>query len=274
MTKTQRPIAFVLAATNHGTMLVNRNDQKINPQGGGIGVGFEILRNSSCTQDEVDLALHLLTLRRRHFGDGVFAIDCGANIGTHTVEWARLMHGWGQVLAFEAQERIYYALAGNVTLNNCFNARVVFAAVGQTTGQILVPQPNYLAPGSYGSLEFRSSASTEDIGQPIDYRAEAALSVPLIAMDDLILSRLDLMKLDIEGMEIEALCGADRLIRKHLPIILVEVIKSDQVAIRDFLQARGYAVFVTGINFLAVHTTDPSLEMINDPIQGQETANR
>ena len=199
MTKTQRPIAFVLAATNHGTMLVNRNDQKINPQGGGIGVGFEILRNSSCTQDEVDLALHLLTLRRRHFGDGVFAIDCGANIGTHTVEWARLMHGWGQVLAFEAQERIYYALAGNVTLNNCFNARVVFAAVGQTTGQILVPQPNYLAPGSYGSLEFRSSASTEDIGQPIDYRAEAALSVPLIAMDDLILSRLDLMKLDIEG---------------------------------------------------------------------------
>jgi len=266
MIKTQRPIAFVLAATNHGVMLVNRNDEKVNPQGGGIGVGFEIFQNSSCTQVEVDLALNLLTLRRRYFGDGVFAIDCGANIGTHTVEWARQMHGWGQVLSFEAQERIYYALAGNVTLNNCFNARVVFAAVGETSGQILVPQPNYLLPGSYGSLEIRRTPSTEDIGQSIDYRAEASLSVPLIALDDLTLPRLDLIKIDIEGMEIEALRGADALIRKTRPMILLEFIKSDQAVIRDFLQSHGYSVFISGINFLAVHATDPSLEMIKGPM--------
>lgn len=266
MTKTQRPIAFILAATNHGTMLVNRNDEKVNPQGRGIGVGFEIFQNSSCTQEEVDLALQLLTLRRRYFGDGVFAIDCGANIGTHTVEWSRLMHGWGQVLSFEAQERIYYALAGNVTLNNCFNARVVFAAVGETSGHILVPQPNYLLAGSYGSLEIRRTPHTEDIGQDIDYRAEAALSAPLIALDDLNMPRLDLIKIDIEGMEIEALRGADRLIRKTLPMILLEFIKSDQALIRDFLQARGYRVFVSGINFLAIHKTDPSLEMIKGPM--------
>ena len=33
--------------------------------------------------------MQLLALRRRHFGDGVIAVDCGANIGVHTVEWAR-----------------------------------------------------------------------------------------------------------------------------------------------------------------------------------------
>ena len=39
-----------------------------------------------------------------YFGDGVMAIDCGANVGVHTLEWSRLMYGWGEVIAFEAQE--------------------------------------------------------------------------------------------------------------------------------------------------------------------------
>jgi FkbM family methyltransferase len=50
------------------------------------------------------------------------AIDCGANIGTHTIEWAKKMTGWGAVIGIEAQERIFYALAGNIAINNCFNA--------------------------------------------------------------------------------------------------------------------------------------------------------
>jgi FkbM family methyltransferase len=62
------------------------------------------------------------------------AIDCGANIGVHTTQWARLMTGWGRVVAFEPQERIYYALAGNIAINNCFNVRAIHAAVPSTPG--------------------------------------------------------------------------------------------------------------------------------------------
>ena len=47
----------------------------------------------------------------------------GANIGVHTVEWARHMYGWGNVIAIEAQERLYYSLCGNISLNNCLNVR-------------------------------------------------------------------------------------------------------------------------------------------------------
>ena len=32
------------------------------------------------------------------------------------------MFGWGTVIAIEAQERVYYALCGNITINNCLNA--------------------------------------------------------------------------------------------------------------------------------------------------------
>lgn len=81
-----RPTAFVLVATNHGSMLVNRHDYRMIEGGGGYGVGYQLLNTSSFDQREVDMALRLLAARRESFGEGVMAIDCGANIGVHTVE--------------------------------------------------------------------------------------------------------------------------------------------------------------------------------------------
>ncbi|MFM0028402.1 hypothetical protein PQR70_19310 [Paraburkholderia madseniana] len=76
-------------------MIVNRNDYNITSSGGAYGVGHQFLQQSSFDASEVGFALGLLNRRRQHFGDGVFAIDGGANIGVHTIEWARHTHGWG-----------------------------------------------------------------------------------------------------------------------------------------------------------------------------------
>src|SRR5262245_53693599 len=105
MRNPRRKIAFVLAASDHGTMIVNRLDYRMVDQRSGIGVGFQILEAASFDAGEVDMALSLLGLRRNYFGDGVVALDCGANIGVHTVEWAKRMSGWGQVAAIESQGR-------------------------------------------------------------------------------------------------------------------------------------------------------------------------
>ena len=125
MPNPRRKIAFVLAASEHGTMIVNRFDYRMVGENQGIGVGYQILESAAYDAAEVNAALGLLALRRQYFGDGVVAIDCGANIGVHTVEWAKRMTGWGNVLAIEAQERVFYALAGNIAINNCFNARAL-----------------------------------------------------------------------------------------------------------------------------------------------------
>src|SRR3984893_15738398 len=160
MRNPKRKIAFVLAASEHGTMIVNRLDYHVIDQRSGIGVGFQILEGGVFDPEEVDMALMLLGLRRRYFGDGVVALDCGANIGVHTVEWAKRMSGWGEVIAVEAQERLFYALAGNIAINNCFNARAVHAAVAAEVGTMNIPSPNYLRPGSFGSLELKRRGGT------------------------------------------------------------------------------------------------------------------
>src|SRR5262245_14135433 len=116
-------IAFCLVNSAHGSMLVNRMDYNHTFTGDFYGVGAQIMENGAYDPRDVDTLLNLLRCRRNHFGDGVTALDGGANIGVHTLEWAKLMRAWGSVIAVEAQERIFYALAGNLTLQNCFNAR-------------------------------------------------------------------------------------------------------------------------------------------------------
>jgi FkbM family methyltransferase len=242
----KRPIAFVLASTHHGSMLVNRH---------GYGVGYQLLNTSAFDPNEVDVAKKLLLSRRQNFGDGVVALDCGANLGVHTLEWAKFMTGWGSVIAIEAQERIFYALAGNIALNNCFNARAIWSAVGEESGTIGVPVPDYFSPSSFGSLEIRKKDTTEFIGQQINY--ENTQPVTLITIDGMNFQRLDFVKIDIEGMEMEALRGAAESIRKFRPVLMIEKIKSSETEITGFLKDQGYQIFPLGINILAVHDSDP-----------------
>lgn len=257
----KRPVAYVLMSSDQGTMLVNRFDYHL-VGNGGYGVGYSLLNQSSFESQEIDTVLQLLGTRRENFGDGVVAIDCGANIGVHTVEWARYMYGWGEVIAFEAQERIYYALAGNIAINNCFNATAHLKAVGKEMGDIDIPQPDYFKPSSFGSLEIRKNDSNEFIGQTIHYETGKCLSVPLVTIDSLQLKRLDLIKIDIEGMEVDALEGAQKTIQKFLPILVIEKIKSDENLLKNFLNSMGYRIYFMGINIVAIHESDPANKLI------------
>jgi FkbM family methyltransferase len=257
-----RRTAFIVAATDQGTLILNRFDQHFTEQFGPIGVGFQLLDTASYDADEVEMAVKLLDLRRKHYGDGVVAVDCGANIGVHTIAWAKHMTGWGVVLAFEAQERIYYALAGNIAINNCFNARAIHAAVTSQPGTMRIPNPNYLAPASFGSLELKQREGTEFIGQPIDYSEAKLTEVRAVNLDSFTFPRLDLVKIDVEGMELEALGGGAKCIGERRPILVVERVKTDPDKLRAWLENFDYTVVESGMNLLALHKDDKCLANI------------
>ena len=257
-----RPSAYVIAPTNHGTMIVNRFDYR-QTEKGAYGVGHQLLNTQSFDQDEVNIVLQLLTLRREIIGDGVVGLDIGANIGVHTIEWARHMHGWGKVLSIEAQQRIYYALAGNIAINNCFNAEAIWAAVSDKGGFMDMPEPDYFIPSSFGSFELKKRKNNEFIGQEINWNKDSLKPVKTITIDSLNLQRLDLIKIDIEGMEEAALDGAVQTISQKKPIIVVEKIKSDRQNLLNALVPYGYKSFEFGLNFLMIHKDDKSLEQIS-----------
>ena len=255
----KRPLPFILAATDHGSLIVNRLDYRLTGENSGFGVGYELLTQASFDMEEVNFAVTMLTWRREFHGDAVFVVDCGANIGVHTVQWARHMTGWGSVLAIEAQERIFYALAGNIALNNCFNARALNIAAGETDGTMLIPQPDYTKSGSFGSLELIKSPGNEYIGQDINYTPDAMKSVPLQRIDSLGIARVDFIKIDVEGMEVAVLNGAMEAIRRSKPYIFVEYTKTGGDKLVPLLQGIGYKYWYFHNNLFAVPAGDPCI---------------
>ena len=249
--------AFIIASTDHGAMIVNRFDQHAAAPDRIFGAGFQLLNKASYDPDEVAMLLMVLDMRRHHYGDGVVALDCGANLGVHTVEWAKHMTGWGVVLAFEAQERIYYALAGNIAINNCFNTRAIHAAVTSQPGSMKIPRPNYLINSSFGSLELQASAT---IPNSSDSRSiiprQNMTEVRAINLDSYNFPRLDLIKIDVEGMEMDVLAGGAKSIAANRPIMLIEVLKTDADALRAWLENAGYIIIPSGMNILAIHQQD------------------
>jgi FkbM family methyltransferase len=247
--------AFVLSNSDHGPLIINRLDFNDGFGGGVYGVGCQIMERGGYEPREINTIKELLNLRREFAGDGMMMIDCGANIGIHTVECARLMRDWGSVIAIEAQERIFYALAGNLALHNSFNARAVWAAVSDEVGTICIPEMDYTRNASFGSFELKQRIGTEFIGQEIDYD-KPTLDVRKITLDSLDLPRVDLIKIDVEGMELEALGGAVSTIERCKPILVVECVKVDKMQLNRLLVEMGYGLFPMGMNTLAVHKED------------------
>ena len=245
------PIAFVVTSTNQGTLILNKNDYKMVDDGKGFGVGFSLLNTGSYDSVEVDFLKVILNKRRENFGDGVIAVDCGANIGVHTVSWGRMMTTWGHVVSIEAQEKIYYALCGNIAINNCFNVTARNYAVGAENGHLMIPEPNYFKPSSYGSLELKDHPEKEDIGQEITNKKQ----VGMVTIDSIGLQRCDLIKIDVERMEHEVLAGAWGVIDKFHPVLFIEVAKCESLDV--VLKQHNYKTYELGANLLAVHESDP-----------------
>jgi len=256
-----RKAGFVLVSTGHGPMLVNRFDRQISPVNGeAFGVGHYLLEEGAMSMGDIDVIKRMLDERRKHFGERVMMLDCGANIGTHTVSLANHMTSWGNVAAFECQERLYGALWGNITLNNCFNAQAFHVAVGAVEGTLMVPHLNFLEYASYGSLEMVQSNHNEAIGQAVDYTNAAR--VKMVSIDSLHLHRLDFIKLDVEGMELAVLHGAEGALETFFPVLYIEYIKTDPRELTDFLESHGYSWTPSHINFLCVHKSDPCHDLL------------
>lgn len=242
---------FQLMDTKHGFLIVNKCDE-LSPF---WGVGSQIMRRGYYDMPEIELTKNILKQCKNYFGDVVVALDCGANIGVHTIEWAQLMNNWGKVYSFEAQKSIYYSLCGSIILNNCFNVDAKNIAIGSKNGTIGVPKLDYSKNSSFGSLEIKQRIDGEWIGQNIDY--SNTYSVELRTIDSFNFDRVDFIKIDVEGMEEDVFMGSLDTIKKYFPVIFYEHSKSDKNYLKNILEDIGYIIQCKGNNALAIHKNSP-----------------
>jgi FkbM family methyltransferase len=146
-------------------------------------------------------------LFRQLLRTGDIAIDIGANIGAHTIPMAQLVGPTGAVYAFEAQRVVFQIMCGNLALNEIGNVHAFPSAVGRVTGSVKVPVLNYSGVNNFGGIA---------VG------AEDGDEVGLVTIDDFSLPRVKLMKIDVEGMELDVLQGSKVTLARCRPLLYVE----------------------------------------------------
>ena len=147
-------------------------------------------------------------------GPGARVIDIGAYIGTHTLAFASIVGPTGSVHAFEPQPNIFELLKANVESNNLINVTLYGLALSDEINEISFVEEDIGSPGNFGATT---------ILQEGNLSAAPQVSIILNRLDNLINGRVDLIKVDVEGMEVEVLKGAEKTILENRPIILCEV---------------------------------------------------
>jgi FkbM family methyltransferase len=100
--------------------------------------------------------------------------------------------------------------------------------MGAEIGECKLPQIDYGVPTSFGSVELGHGAQRESIGQHIDW-SKSGERVRQVTLDSLAFARVDLIKIDVEGMEVAVFEGGRETLLRCLPVICVEFINAARV---------------------------------------------
>ena len=218
-----------LINSHYGPMIINTNDQWIGPS---------IEQFGSWAADDIELIKSIVEILLRDRSQICF-YDVGANIGTHTVALARHFENRIRIRSFEAQRQMYYLLCGNVALNGLDNVICEHVAVGDGTAKSIdVLLPDYNKVNNFGGLELIDAINSDNSLMSKNHTEK----VNCVCLDHYNES-VDFIKLDIEGMECQALQGALHTIQNSRPICFVEVLKSDIVDIQKFFKNLDYIVY-------------------------------
>jgi FkbM family methyltransferase len=218
------------------TLLSNRD--VVIPRGAGKGLRF----NAGTSNTDYALGLNEVSvqeaLQRVLKPAGVF-YDVGANVGFFTVIAAYLSGPNGRVLAFEPVPENVKAIKRNVGLNRFGMVEVHEVAASRTCGtaELLL-------------AEYAGGAALASAPPPPD--ARGSIRVRTVALDDLVADGCpppDVVKIDVEGAEIEVFEGMAHILERYRPILLYEVDAADAETLAEragacarWLRARGYAI--------------------------------
>jgi FkbM family methyltransferase len=138
-------------------------------------------------------------------------IDVGANIGMHSLAAARVMRGMGTIIAFEPFPETVVALNKTIALN-CFNQiiQVQQKALANRQGK----NPFYLG---------KTCGHHSLYSVPTQGSALTAIEVELTTLDSALppLDKINLIKIDVEGAELDVLAGARKTLEKYPDLAMI-----------------------------------------------------
>jgi len=171
-----------------------------------------------------------LLKKRRNGNDDYTVFDVGTNFGYLSLVWANSVCENGKVYSFEPHPNLYKSFINSINSNQ-LNDRIV---------------PENVAIGNYeGTLDINLVSTTANINAINDKNQKTkSKKVDIITLDNYVekndINKCDLIKIDVDGIELEILKGSEKMIRKFQPVVIVET--NNDFEIIDFFKQINYKI--------------------------------
>lgn len=167
-------------------------------------------------------------------GPGQVVYDVGSNIGFFTIICSKLVGPQGRVYAFEPMPQNAATLRRNVALNGLENVVVVERAAASSTGTA------ELMISSWSAFH---ALAVDGVDPP--HGSRSRITVETVTLDDFVaagdIRSPDLVKIDVEGAELQVIKGMSEMILATKPLLLCELHGTNSEYLR-MLDSLGYDV--------------------------------
>jgi FkbM family methyltransferase len=192
-------------------------------------IGHELFFHGTFEKDELDLC-------KKYIKEDSIVLDIGANIGLHSIFYSRIAEK-GLVLSFEPSHETFMLLLKNTY--GIINILPINVALSDST---MITKFFIASDNAYSSLKDTNRKRITNLQKTLSFK-----------LDDLVLnmnlSRIDFIKIDVEGFEQQVLEGMNHTIEVYRPVIFCEIYKGtssneDPDKTVTFLLEKKYDAFI------------------------------
>ncbi len=167
-----------------------------------VGTGFE--------DNEMNLLRHVMK-------PGMRVIDVGANIGLYSIFLAKAVGPSGHVWSFEPFPPIMHYLKQNVKRNKLSNVTTVEKAVAETKGTL----DFYVFPAGYDVYNSLGASRREQENMNAVRKTQVDVTTLDSFLDNAGVDNIDILKIDVEGMEERVLQGAEHILHRSEKVCIL-----------------------------------------------------
>ncbi len=157
--------------------------------------------------------------------DGETFVDIGSHIGKYALQVAKQVGQRGQTIAIEADPDNFEALSKSIRINGLKNVRALNLAAWNKVDKLRL----------YRGISSGRASVKDD--KWLGYVEVKAMPLDRVLKD----SRVDWIKIDVEGAELETLEGLKCTLEEHHPEVIAEVTKCNTRKVLYFMRKRGYS---------------------------------